>query len=755
MTVPKFLPWAAALLAGVPAVAVAFLASLPVPLDTEGTRNTAGPGGSGGLHRRWPEMPQRPDNRITDPRFARRAALGRLLYYDPIVSGKNDMSCATCHHPDLGYADGRGKAMGADGQGIGPDRRGGQVIRRGAPTIWNTAFNASQFWDGRSRDLEDQARNPITAPEEMGETESVVVAEIAGVREYQALFDDAFGGRMGSSINLANIVNAIAAFERTQLSTGSPFDRYLAGDRTALTVSQRRGFDVFRSGRTRCFECHELPAFSTPNFKVIGVPALSEEAEDRGRSDVAGGAGLKGAFKVPTLRNIALTAPYMHNGRFKTLDEVIDFYSKGGGPGQGLKTPNLDDKIRPFSLTGQQRQDLKFFLMALTDESGLAEPPSRVPSMLPVVGRLSNPLRGAIARVNSGTGRKIVPAVGEYVVKPGQSIQDAVDRAAPGSTIRVPAGEYHEAITIDTDRITLMGGDGTSARRPVLDGQGVLSDAVIASGADFAMSNFEIRHYVGNGIVTQDTRNTTIRDVKVDDTGLYGVYPVRSSSVKIQRVEVIGAHDAGIYVGQSRDILVEECVAHGNVTGIEIENSTDARVERNQVYDNASGILVFALPGNPSKEAARTRVASNRVTANNHVNFADPAAIVAKVPSGGGVFILAADDTEVTQNEIRDNNSFGVAVLGLESLFPGQGPFDVGAFSDRTHVHANTFGGNGGKPDKGVLDAGLKGADLLWDVSGATNVWNQPGATLAVPVLDERWPAFFRRAVFQILTRLK
>ena len=125
------------------------------------------------------------------------------------------------------------------------------------------------------------------------------------------------------------------------------------------------------------------------------------------------------------------------------------------------------------------------------------------------------------------------------------------------------------------------------------------------------------------------------------------------------------------------------------------------------------------------------------------------------MPSGGGVFILAADDTEVTENEIRDNHSFGVAVLGLESLFPGAGPFDVGAFPDRTRVHANRFARNGGKADKALTAAGLKGADLLWDVTGPTNVWNEPGATAAVPVLDERLPAFMRRVLFQFLTRAK
>ena len=560
---------------------------------------------------------------------------------------------------------------------------------------------------------------------------------------------------MGSSINLLNVTKAIAAFERTQLTSRSPFDRYVAGDRSALTLSQRRGFDVFRSGQARCFECHSLPTFSSPNFKVIGVPKLDDEAEDRGRGDVGGGPGLKGAFKVPTLRNVALTAPYMHNGRFKTLDEVLDFYSKGGGPGMGVPTPNLDDKIRPINLTYQQRLDLIAFLNALTDESSLADPPRRVPSTLPVVGRLKNPARAVAAQLNAGLGRKTAPTVGEFVVNPGGSIQEAIDRAAPGSTIRVQPGEYYESITVDVDKITLIGGDGTPASRPALDGHGVHSDAVIVSGHDFTMSNFVVRHFVGNGVVAQETTNFTLKDTKLEDTGLYGVYPVRSSFVKIQRVEVIGARDAGIYVGQSKGIVVEDCVAHGNVTGIEIENSVDARVERNRVYDNAGGILVFALPGNPSKEARRTRVALNKITSNNHENFADPGSIVSRVPSGSGVFVLAADDTEVTENEIKDNHSFGVAVLGLESLFPGRGPFDVGAYSDRTRVHANTYSGNGSKPDKAILAAGLKGADLLWDVTGPSNVWNEPGATTAVPILDERWPEFIRRAAFQFLSRAK
>ena len=136
---PMILAWVLGLLIGLPLIAVATLASMAIPVDTEGEANTAGPSGAGGLASRWPDMRQRPDNSVAGPKFARRAALGRLLFYDPVLSAKNDMSCATCHHPDLGYADGRGRSMGAGGQGLGPERAGGQVIRRGAPSIWNAA----------------------------------------------------------------------------------------------------------------------------------------------------------------------------------------------------------------------------------------------------------------------------------------------------------------------------------------------------------------------------------------------------------------------------------------------------------------------------------------------------------------------------------------------------------------------------------------------------------------------------------------
>lgn len=734
-------------------------ASLPVPVDSEGKAGTAGPEALGGLKKPMPEILQRPDNKIGDPRFAERAALGRLLFYDPILSKANDMSCATCHHPDLGYADDRRKAIGAGGRGIGPARTGGHEIRRGTPTIWNAAFNATQFWDGRAKDLEDQARNPITAPEEMGEDAAHVGAELAAVPVYAELFDRAFGGHLGSSANLDNVTKAIAAFERTQLAMRSPFDKYAAGDVTALSVSQRRGLALFRSGKARCFECHQLPTFSSPDFKVIGVPPLEGEGPDQGRFEVSGEARLRGAFKVPTLRNVALTAPYMHNGRFATLEEVVDFYSKGGGPGAGHPTPNVDDKIRAFALSSQERIDLVDFLASLTDESALADIPRSVPSTLPVVPRVANTRRAEIAKINTGVPKVRGALEKEIVVKAGESIQSAVDRAAKGATIRVMPGVYSETVLIDVSGIKLVGvsatDPGAEIKRPVLDGRSVLSDAVIASGLDFSMENFEIRKYAGNGVVAHDTSRVQFRNLRIDDTGLYGLYPVRSEFIDIRNVEVTGVRDAGIYVGQSKGIVVENCVAHGNVTGIEIENSVDARVENNHVYDNAGGILVFALPGNPSKEAKRTRVARNRVIANNHRNFGDPAAIVSKVPSGGGIFVLAADDTEITENEIRDNKSFGVAVLGLDSLLPGQGPFDVGAFSDRTRVHGNTFEKNGFDADPAITAAGLKGADLLWDVTGPSNTWDEKGVTSAVPVLRATWPAAFRRVVFQLLTRLK
>jgi len=194
------------------------------------------------------------------------------------------------------------------------------------------------------------------------------------------------------------------------------------------------------------------------------------------------------------------------------------------------------------------------------------------------------------------------------------------------------------------------------------------------------------------------------------------------------------------------------------VTGIEIENSVNAVVENNEAYDNAAGILVFLLPNNPSKVSQNCRVINNRVYDNNHVNFGDPAAIVSRVPSGTGVLILAADEVEVTQNEIRGNQSVGVAVLGLDILFGQGSTYDVEPTPERCWIHDNQLSGNGAQPAGILKEVGMSGKDLLWDLSGYDNNWHQPGAAKLPNLLPNKsWPDFARRAnwrLWKVLAKL-
>src|SRR5262249_43347639 len=494
-------------------------------------------------------------------------------------------------------------SMGKGGHGLGAERTGGSVVRRGAPTLWNAAYNHKQFWDGRAEDLEEQAKGPITSDIEMNENPDTLVRELKGIPEYAERFDAAFGGTSGSGVSLDNVLKAVAAFERTLTANNSPFDRFVRGELGALTPAQRRGFNLFRSGRTRCFECHGVPTFANRDFKIIGVPEVDASQPDYGRFEVTKGEGNKYAFKVPTLRNVVLNAPYMHNGRFKTLAEVLDFYASGGGPGVGFKEPKVDDKIHAYTISQQEKDDLIAFLYALVDESNLPEFPDKVPSGLPVVPHLPNPARPLVAKYNTGLpgGELASRAPQTATVKSGESIQPDVDRARPGDTIRVEPGVYREEIHIDLDNITLSGIAGVDGSRPVLEGEKKLSDGVLATGNNFTIEGFDLRHYVANGVVVHNARNCRFTDLRIDETGLYGVYPVSCSGVTIDNCIATGIADAALYVGQSRDIVVRNSEAHDNVTGIEIENSINALVENNYVHNNTGGILVFILPNNPSK----------------------------------------------------------------------------------------------------------------------------------------------------------
>jgi cytochrome c peroxidase len=726
-----------------------------------------------GLQKAFPtEIVQPADN----PTTPEKVELGKLLFFDPILSDDNTLSCAHCHHPHLGFSDGLPRSRGRGGKGAGRERTGGIELTRGAPSLWNTVYNHRQFWDGRAAHLEEQARMVITTPEEVNADPAELVRELKAIPEYRALFDKAFGGKDGEAITFKNITYAIAAFQRTLVSFNSRFDRYAAGDGSALSPQEKRGLKLFLSPKTRCNECHGIPTFANRDFKVIGVPDPKDGPADVAKPEAerGRGGGPNGAFKIPTLRNIALTAPYMHNGAFETLEEVLDFYAGGGGRGLGLDVPLQDDKIRKFALTPQEKADLIAFLLALTDESALPEIPKRVPSGLPVVQpqvprlptrlnlnspelrrirqlqrRAENTLSatrtsespltptlsplakgGTRAGVGGFRGNRVGSASPARVVevRPGESIQEAVDKAGRNGVVRIYPGTYHENVLVIHHGVTIEGVI-RNGKRPVLDGRNFLPDAISGLGNDFKVMNLEIRNYQGNGVVVHKARNVVYRNLILHNTGLYGVYPIECDGVLVEDCKVSGTRDAGIYVGQSRNIVVRRNEAFQNVTGIEIENCVNAIVEDNYVHNNTGGILVFLLPFNPSKVQDGCIVRRNRVINNNTPNFADPEAIVSNVLKGTGIMLLAADNTEVYENEIVGNGTFGIMTIGLRQIFPAPTPLDVDPNPDGNRIYNNILRDNGKDPDERLKRFGIPPVDLLWDMTGKGNTWNQPDGT--------------------------
>jgi cytochrome c peroxidase len=235
---------------------------------------------------------------------------------------------------------------------------GGAIGDRQAPTILNTAYNPLQFWDGRVGSLEEQVLGPIQEEDEMAETIENVVKKIGRSKGYQQQFREVFG----TGVNMQGIAEAIAAYERTIVSTNSVFDKYVSGDKKAMDEAAVRGMALFK-GKARCILCHNGPNFTDNQFHNLGVPQVGSRKEDLGRYDVTRTERDKGAFKTPTLRSIAETVPYMHDGLFKTLEEVVDFLDQGGG-----QNPNLSPLLKPLGLGKEEKSDLVMFLKALTGE---------------------------------------------------------------------------------------------------------------------------------------------------------------------------------------------------------------------------------------------------------------------------------------------------------------------------------------------------------------------------------------------------
>jgi len=283
---------------------------------------------------------------------AARVELGRTLFFDPRLSRANFISCATCHDPGFSWGDALPRAIG----------HGMKTLGRRTPTVLNVGWGEAFFWDGRAETLEQQALGPIAAAGEMNLPHDEMVKRLQGIAGYQPLFSAAFGD---TTITKEKVAIAIADFERTIVSADAPFDRWLAGDKNAISGSAKRGFALF-NGKADCAKCHAGWRFTDDSFHDIG--ALGD---DPGRAKLLPGLeSMDHAFKTPTLRDVARRAPYMHDGSEGTLEQVIELYDKGGR----VRRPGLATEVHPLSLTAQEKRDLVDFMVArMLDQLGVEQ----------------------------------------------------------------------------------------------------------------------------------------------------------------------------------------------------------------------------------------------------------------------------------------------------------------------------------------------------------------------------------------------
>ncbi len=286
------------------------------------------------------------------------AQLGKALFFDKLLSKDRSISCASCHKPEFAFADTVRFSKGV----------GGKLGNRNTPSVMNMTARGELFWDGRAKDLVDQVKFPIENPVEMNLPYDSAVARVAGSKVYVKLFKKIYD----ELPNRDNLAEAIAAFERTLETEDTPNDRWLADEKNSgMTAQMIRGQKLFKSNRTRCFDCHFTPDFTADEYRNIGL-FDGNTLNDSGRYVVTKDPKDLGTFKTPGLRNVAITAPYMHDGSFKTLREVIDYYDE---PAKFMTGSINRDTILPkkIGLTESEKDDLEAFLHALTDDRFVKE----------------------------------------------------------------------------------------------------------------------------------------------------------------------------------------------------------------------------------------------------------------------------------------------------------------------------------------------------------------------------------------------
>lgn len=292
-----------------------------------------------------PAVPIPADNSQTPVKIE----LGKKLFFDPRLSGDGNMSCASCHNPLFGWSDGLPTAKGSKSK----------VLGRATPTITNSAYNSLQMWDGRKKSLEDQAIGPMLSTAEMNMDISAAIEFLKSNVEYKKYFEKAFPNE---GINQETLAKALASFERTVVSNQSPFDRWIKGDKKALTKKQIKGFKLFVDPeKGNCAVCHSAPNFTDNGFHNIGLASYQVEMPDMGRYAIKPIGILKGAFKTPTLRDIEYTAPYFHDGSAETLHDVVVHYAGGG------ESPkNLDPNMKKLDLSPKEIDAIVEFMKSLS-----------------------------------------------------------------------------------------------------------------------------------------------------------------------------------------------------------------------------------------------------------------------------------------------------------------------------------------------------------------------------------------------------